>query len=283
MKPKQSSLTAEGIAYLRLVESRKPEGVRLFNDPYARYFVSPLLYITAELFSPLARRRSPGVMEFLLARTKYIDDTLQTCLENGIRQLVVLGAGFDSRCYRFASAAQIRAFEVDHPATQARKLAGLRRIFGGRLPAHVTFVPVDFNTQSLQVRLLECGYDPALRTLFIWEGVTQYLQPEAVDATLAFIAQHSGPGSTVVFDYVYSHAVKTVSHSELRSMHRYQRLTGESIVFGIPEGTILNFMEQRGFCNGINVSQEDFKAYFPPGTPVAGDYAIVRAETKKDA
>ena len=92
--------------------------------------------------------------------------------------MVILGAGLDARAYRFEELKSIKVFEVDHPASQASKIEKVRRVFG-ELPAHVTYVAVDFNTQTLEKRLPECGYDETRRTLFIWQGVTQYLTPDS--------------------------------------------------------------------------------------------------------
>ncbi|MCL4561583.1 MAG: class I SAM-dependent methyltransferase [Chloroflexi bacterium] len=287
MKPSQSSLTAEGIAFARAFESRKPPGERVCFDPYARFFVSPWLGFISRLFMSYAQRRSPGVFDFLVVRARTIDDYLQACLEAGLEQLVILGAGFDSRPYRFDALKQgIKVFEVDHPATQRIKLEKLTKIFG-KLPPHVAYASVDFATQSLEQRLKESGYDPGLKTLFIWEGVTQYLPPAAIDATLAFIAENSAPGSSVIFDYLYTSTLSTEGkHKEIRSMRRYERLTGERITFGIPEGTIREFLEQRGFCQVVNAGPEELKKAYLTGPnekrKVASGYAIAHAMVPGD-
>ena len=188
-----------------------------------------------------AEWRGPGVLGWLVARERYIDDTLQASLQAGLEQLVILGAGYDSRPYRFealkSSAATIRVFEVDHPATQVDKQDRLVKIFG-QVPAHVVFVPVDFNTQSLPTRLSEMGYNPSLKTLFIWQGVSMYLQARAVDETLSFVETCSGTGSAIVFDYIYQSALDGLQkHGEVSNMRRYRFMTGEGLTFGIPRGT----------------------------------------------
>ncbi len=98
--------------------------------------------------------------------------SLQQCLEDGLQQLVILGAGYDSRAYRFEQLRQpewreqdrakgVRVFEVDHPATQQVKISKVRKVLG-ELPEHVTYVGIDFITQTLEKRLPECGYDEGL-------------------------------------------------------------------------------------------------------------------------
>ena len=282
MKQNQASLTAAGIAVVRAIESARPQGERICYDPYARRFAAPALYYLAKFFVDIgySEWRGPGVMGFLVSRARYFDDTLQTCLDGGLEQLVILGAGYDSRAYRFAGLREgVRVFEVDHPATQSVKIEKLKRILG-QVPAYVTYVPIDFTQATLEQRLCTSGYDDRRKTLFTWEGVTQYLTPAAVDETLAFVANHSGAGSSIVFDYMYTSLLDgTVRHGEVSGMRRYRGLTGEELVFGIPEGAIEEFLRQRGFDQVVNVDQAYFKrAYFT--TPrnqkrkVAAGYAI---------
>jgi len=280
VRKNRSSLTAAGIALARAVESEKPSDERICYDPYARQFVPGWMYLLFGFFikSGYAELRGPGVNGFLLARERYIDDVLQNFLDEGLRQLVILGAGYDSRPYRFVFPEGIKTFEVDHPDTQADKLEKVRRIFG-KIPEHVTYVSVDFNTQHLSERLLSSGYDPSLLSLFIWQGVTMYLIPEGVDATLAFVAQNSTPGSAIVFDYVYQAVLDGIQQqSEISNMRRYRFMTGEELTFGIPEGTLGRFLLSRGFQQVKDVTVEELKeAYFTgknANRKVVGGYGI---------
>lgn len=266
MRKSQSSLTATGITFARAVESEKPATERICYDPYARQMISPWFYHVLRFFIVIgyAERRGPGVMGYLAARDRYIDDALQDFLERGLQQLVILGAGFDSRAYRFEKLrSQVKIFEVDHPATQSTKLSRLQAIFG-EVPSWVTFVPVDFNTQSLEGRLLESGYDSGLKTLFIWQGVSMYLTAEAVDATLSFVQRSSAPGSAIIFDYIYQSVLEgQQKHGEVSGMRRYRFMTGEGLTFGIPEGKIGDFLTARGFRQFKDVDAEGLKkAYF---------------------
>ena len=136
--------------------------------------------------------------------------------------------------------------------------------------------------QTLAERLCASGYDEHRKTLFIWQGVTQYLTPEAVDDTLAFVAGHSGLGSSIIFDYMDATLLAGAPrHGEVSNMRRYRRLSGEGLVFGIPIGGIQAFLEARGFTqvqNADHVALE--KAYFSAGSRprrVADGYAIVSA------
>jgi methyltransferase (TIGR00027 family) len=279
MRKNQTSLTAAGIAIMRAVESEKPIDERICYDPYARRLISAWMYHIFGFFikTGYAEWRGPGVNGFLAARDRYIDDVLQQLLAEGLEQLVILGAGYDARAYRF-NLAGVKTFEVDHPATQPDKLAKLRAIFG-KVPEHVTYVPVDFNTQTLEGRLLESGNDPALKTLFIWQGVTMYLTDEAVDTTLEFVVNHSGTGSAIAFDYLYRELLDGVrTQNEVANMRRYRFMTGEGLTFGIPEGAAGAFLMARGFQQVKDVNAEHLKATYFTGKnasrKVAGGYGI---------
>lgn len=287
MNQNQASVSASGIALARAVESQKPAGERICYDPYARQFIGPLYWYVFRFFvvSGYAESRSPGVMGFLAARERYIDDCLEAALAEGIDQLVILGAGFDSRAYRIEGLQkQVRVFEVDHPATQAMKKQKVAQILGGQ-PAHVTYVPIDFDKEDLREHLAAGGYMEGAKTFFIWQGVTEYLTPAAVDATLAFVANYSGSGSQIVFDYMYTSVLDgTIQRGEISRMRRARRFTGEGLVYGIPEGTLKSFLEQRGFCDVKDTTREDLKeAYFVgpnQNREVAVGYAIASGKVK---
>ena len=281
MRQNQSSVTAAGIAIARAVESEKSANERICYDPYARRFVPAWMYRLLGFFikSGYAELRGPGVNGFLVARERYIDDVLKGFLEEGLQQLVILGAGYDSRPYRFDLQGAIKTFEVDHPVTQADKLEKVRRVFG-KIPEHVTYVPVDFDTQSLSERLLSSGYEPDLISLFIWQGVTMYLTPAGVDTTLAFVVNSAAPSSAIVFDYVYQAVLDgTKQNFEIRNMRRYRFLTGEGLTFGIPEGTVQEYLQARGFKQVKDITADELKAaYFygnNAGRKVVAGYGIV--------
>lgn len=283
MRRNQSSLTAAGIALVRAVESEKPAGERVCFDPYARRFVGAGLYYVMKFFTAIGypSRRSPGTWEFLAARDRYIDDYLEARLCEGLEQMVILGAGYDARAYRFeALKTGVKVFEVDHPATQAAKVRKVAAIFGAP-PGHVTYVAIDFDRESLADRLCACGYDERRKTLFIWQGVTQYLTAQAVEDTLAFVSGHSGPGSRIIFDYMDPALLAGATHhGEVSSMRRYRGLTGESLAFGIAIGSIQAFLEERGFTEVRNADHFTLeKAYYSGSRPrrVADGYAIASA------
>lgn len=138
----------------------------------------------------------------MIARTIFIDQIVKQELAAGIPQIVFLGAGYDSRAYRFSSElGSCRLYELDIATTQGRKKDLLAKA-GIVIPPQLTFVPIDFRSQSLAGTLEQAGFSPDLMTLFVWEGVMYYLPAPAVEATLDFIRSHAKTGSSVVFDYL---------------------------------------------------------------------------------
>jgi methyltransferase (TIGR00027 family) len=131
------------------------------------------------------------------ARTTFYDAALKRYLP-GVEQLVLLGAGLDTRSYRLPSDARVRCFEVDTPGTQAFKLEMLKK--AGIDTSRVTYVPADFLKDDWYEKLLAGGFDRDKPTLFLWESVTMYLDQSAVERTLRKIAG-TAPGSVVAFDY----------------------------------------------------------------------------------
>jgi len=285
MRRTQSSVTAQGIAAVRAVESTKPADQRICYDPLARQFIHPIYYLLIKLFAGYGERKAPGTMAFLLARTRYIDDYLETSLENGIDQLVILGAGLDTRAYRYEQQLErVKVFEVDHPATQKEKCNKLLEVFGG-LPQHVIYVPLDFNRETLG-KLFDFDYQKVLKTLFIWEGVTHYLTSEAVDSTLKFIRDNSPPGSTLIFDYVFKSALLATRRSgEITRIQRYARFTGELLTFGIDDNQVVEFLSQRGFGGIRHVTSDDLKRLYFSGTnkerTISSHYGIVHAVVER--
>jgi methyltransferase (TIGR00027 family) len=281
MKKSQTSVTAKGIALIRALEYERPAAERICSDPLARKFISPGFYLLGKLFAGYGERKGPGVAGFLTARCRYMDDFLRECLAGGIGQLVILGAGLDSRAYRFEELKKgVRVFEVDLPATQKAKTEKVKKVLGGA-PDHVTYVPIDFNTEGLG-KLRSAGYAPDKKTLFLWEGVTYYLDAGAVDQTLEFVAGNSAPGSSIVFDYMDPSALTAAKkRGEIERMARASRFTGEGLVFGIEPERIVEFLRVRGFDRIVNMTADDLRAKYFTGAnsvrTIAPIYAIASA------
>jgi methyltransferase (TIGR00027 family) len=154
----RASLTAEYMALFRAIESSRPAGSRLFYDPHAALFlggwrkwICKVAQYDAgrRLVERLLDRESPGARAAGIARTEWIDDKVTRALGTST-QLVLLGAGFDTRAFRLPAAQKVNTFEVDRPETSLEKQATLRTKIGA-LPKQVQFVNIDFNKQSFSM------------------------------------------------------------------------------------------------------------------------------------
>lgn len=264
------SKTAETIAMVRVGESKLPEDERICYDPYAIRFISrEVLEFVANnpekyrAFLAKSERLIPGACNSIIARVRYFDDIVKSSIGDGLEQLVILGAGYDTRAYRIEGLKNVRVFEVDQPATQKRKVEKIKEIFGS-LPSHVTYVSVDIGIDKLDQRLLESGYDRSQKTLFVMEGLIYYIPPGAVDETLSFIAHNSGRSSAIVFDYIPQSVVDGTCELEAgRNWQKGVTDVGEPLLSGIKDGEIETFLTQRGFSKIRNVISKDYKkAYF---------------------
>ncbi len=208
---------------------------RPLTDPAARAWV-------------LRHKLTPGTYEFMIARTAFFDRIVAEALHDNVAQVVFLGAGYDSRPYRFMHLIQdTRIFELDTRPTQQRKKQILHQA-GIPLPEQLTFVPIDFDDDDLKDTLVKAGFTPHQRTVYVWEGVTYYLSAEVVDGTLRFIRENSLPRSPLAFDYasLSRQALNDGSVQKLRNAMRSE-YASEPTRFGIREGELEGFLAQRGY------------------------------------
>jgi methyltransferase (TIGR00027 family) len=243
--------SAETMAFLRAVVAREESLMVRCEDPLAALFlgckhrllntigvqrvIKWLLHITA-----------PGSYGFAITRTRHFDEVLLRESRAGIEQLVLLGAGYDSRPYRFRNALmKVKIFEIDHPGTQARKRRILQRS-GEPAPTNLTYIPVDFNRQSLQAALAEHGFSLRTRTLFLWEGVSYYLPQRVVEEVLDFVGA-CAPGSSVVFDYALRRFINgDTSTYGGKQIARWLKKIGEPFLFGLDPSETTEFLRKRG-------------------------------------
>ena len=266
MNDKDPKKMALQIAGLRASETHLPEDERVFNDPYAEYFLPDEM---RESLKDLKQVRAaisqyeqmmPGVNGAIVARIRFIDEYLLESISTGLRQLVIIGAGYDTRAYRFEAVRDhLMVFEVDHPATQGVKVEKILEIFG-TLPDHVKYVPVVFGADRLDKKLIESGYNPSLKTLFIVEGLLMYIPPPAVDGLLSFVVNASGPGSAFVADYFNDSVIDGTSRlKEAQVLRTFVESEGSGLQFGIKEGKTEEYFKERGFLCVTNVTSASCK------------------------
>jgi methyltransferase (TIGR00027 family) len=197
---------------------------------------------------------------YVAARTRFYDDAVTRAIEEGITQVVVIAAGYDSRAWRLARPG-VRFFEVDHPATQTDKRQ--RAPEGGP-----TFVPVDFAVDSLRTRLTESGFTPEAPTIFTLEGLTVYLTEQQVRDLLQSLRELSAPASRIAVNFGLG--------TEPPSNHRNGRtapfrraalaLQGEPIVFRLPLAAARDFVASTGWTVSRLITTPDLIKHYLPDT-----------------
>jgi methyltransferase (TIGR00027 family) len=277
MRPGQASRTAQHNALFRALERRLPQP--LFDDPWARRFLRGRYRLAGALparaVARLIDRRWPGPRAAVCVRTRYFDDAIRQACADGLDQLVILGAGFDSRAHRLPGLERVRIFEVDHPATQAVKRTALARARG-----RVTYVSLDFLQGRLEDALAAASFAPGPRTLFLWEGVTNYLDARSVDATLRAIARL---GSGLLFTYVDRALLDGSAQFEggARSLAHVRGL-GEPFTFGLAPEALRAYLHERGLTllEDLSLADAAHLYYGPRRPPVSAYYHVVRARCR---
>jgi methyltransferase (TIGR00027 family) len=267
------SQMAEGIAMQRFAESSKGKDERICYDPYAVYFIRPEIIEFGKKHPEEAKelienteRFFPGLSSSIMARVRYFDDFVKKSIEAGMKQLVILGAGYDTRAYRIEELKEnVNIFEMDHPNTQGFKIEKIKEIFGST-PEKLVYVPVDFEKEKIGEKLIENGFISSKKTLFILEGLVMYIPPEAVADIFLFITENSAKGSTVIFDYYPKSVVDGTCKLEIgQNIRNHLIKIGEPLQFGINEEEMENFLKEFGFSSIENVTSEDYKKVYFQG------------------
>jgi len=211
-------------------------------------FAKVILNVPALRKAFMSKVAPSGIYEYVIARTKLFDEVFLDGLEKRVHQIVILGAGMDTRALRFTDKNHgTKVIELDIDKTQHPKMQILRRK-EVELPDELFFATIDFNNQSMRDVLQNAGYQRNKETLFLWEGVSMYLRSDAVDRTLAFIRESSQKGSRIVFDYIYASVLRRENkfYGEREIFNTVSR-TGEGWTFGIEEGEVEESLVERGF------------------------------------
>ncbi len=214
-----ASLSAVGAARGRAAHLLLDGEPKIFHDHLALQFsgadseasfrenINATLAEVAAKAGPDAAQKSFRVARAsMLMRSRYAEDALSLAIARGITHYVILGAGLDSFAWRRTDlAAAVKVFEIDHPASQQWKQQRLRELGIGR-PSNLTFLPIDFERETLVNGLREGGY-PLDKPAFVsWLGVTQYLTREAVFGTLKEVAALAS-GTEIAFTFIVPQAL----------------------------------------------------------------------------
>lgn len=247
MKDDAPSRTAAWVAAARQLAQLLPEDAQLVRDPYGAAFSYPRLRARIDRLRPLAETRM--VKQWILymqVRTRVIDDALCAWVAGGGRQLVLLGAGYDTRALRLPELRDVRVFEVDHPATQRHKQGTLAQL-GIESPS--TYVTWDFETRAMDDLpdvLEEAGLDRTRPVFTIWEGVTMYLTDAAIDASLRAIRAWSPAGSKLAMTYFTKARIEQPTLAT-RALKAIVATFGEPWRFGWVPDQLPAYLAARGF------------------------------------
>jgi methyltransferase (TIGR00027 family) len=262
--------TAEGSCAMRAAGALEDDPAIRCPDEMAAGFLGGLNVTTLAkhrttrgLLLRSARRLRPGAYTHEMVRTKFIDEIVLGEVAAGLDELILLGAGLDSRPYRLAEELQgVRVIEVDHPASQASKCARLRQLLGNE-PEHVTFVAIDFTRDDLDAALATAGHERSARTLFVWSGVSFYLPEEAVAEVLSWVVAHSSPRTSIVFDAFWAEAIDgSREYYGARELCRAAAARGEPFRWGIPEGRVDGTLSRYGLQARRTLTGEEGRAVY---------------------
>jgi methyltransferase (TIGR00027 family) len=266
MQDQKTSHTAQYIAFCRALETQEQPTRRLFNDPFAFALLSGSYKTLARLAHlPILGKLVHGGLDLgwpysrssAVVRTRAIDDLVRDAIRSGARQLVLLGAGLDSRGCRLDEAREIAVFEVDHPATQRVKRERLHAYLG-KMPMNIKYVAVDFEQDALEAKLIESGYNPAIQSVVVWEGVIDYLTESAVQSTLAVLTRLLTPSSLLIFTYTHKGALDgSKAFRGARRWRSLSRVGGEPFLFGFNPETLADALEPHRFLLESDASTEE--------------------------
>jgi methyltransferase (TIGR00027 family) len=261
--------TALGAAVCRLIEQYQSKGTRLFDDPVVKDMVGVPFKVMMHFASirnftiKQTDAFGEGIYGAQICRTRFIDDAVKIALSEGVGQLVILGAGFDTRPHRLSGMERVKVFEVDLPGVQNNKKKKLQKNLG-HLPENVTFIPFDFDTQILEAIFAGTAFDPSEIAVFIWEGVTQYLSEEAVRRTLSFVGK-SAAGSIIVFTYILKSIIER--RSDIPDANKMMDAVAKYApwIFGLDPSSIPSFIEPYHLTVTADVGNADYQeTYLKP-------------------
>jgi len=175
-----------------------------------------------------------NLVNFVLCRHRFMDDVVVAALADGAEQLLVLGAGYDTRVWRLSQALEGReVFEVDHPSTAARKQQCMARFSTEFPPERPRYVHIDFQQQRLDEVLDRAGFVRGKKTIVVWEGVSMYLSRPALHTTMDLLAELTGPGSRLVMDFWHMVDGPRARDEWLRLAPNLLSLVGEKITLSL--------------------------------------------------
>jgi methyltransferase (TIGR00027 family) len=272
MEEQTASSTAGIMLMHRAHEKTLPENDQIIIDPYAMHFLYGRIkkalnsFVGRFIVRFVMNNVYPGVNGAIIFRARFIDDVVNSCVKEGVEQIVILGAGYDTRAFRLdALKEKTIVFELDHPATQKIKKERVQTLFSA-LPDHVKYIPVDFEKDNIEKELLSNDYNPGKKTLFILEGLVMYLSSKKVEEILTLIKTKSAKGSFITLDYLPSSMIDgTIKLKEARNMIKLVLKTGEPFRFGLDRENAEKYFSDHGFEVLKNISASEHRDLYFKG------------------
>jgi methyltransferase (TIGR00027 family) len=265
--------TAFGPMVVVALEQSTPPAQRLVQDDLAARMLPPSgqLLVGACRWRVIGRfiltvslrvseQQARGIWGSILCRKRYADDQVTAALAAGIRQVVILGAGLDTKACRLVAPAGVAAFEVDQPANSTYKKHRLQQIYG-QMPTHVALVPADLETDDLAAALASHGFRLTAPTLFVWEAVTQYLTEAGVRMTFGVLAQ-AARGSRLIFTYVVKDFLDGTHRYGAERLYQANVITSHLWRFGIAPAHVVSLLQEYGWAEREQVGRAEYLAQY---------------------
>ena len=282
------SRTAEAVCFMRATDQKRPQAGRILDDPWARHFLGPTFkaLLAGWTSAPgAAVRHTPWMaarlVNFVLCRHRFMDDVVLTALAEGADQLLVLGAGYDTRIWRLGEAIGSRpVYEVDHPSTAARKQRCLQRHTAGFPADRPSYVHIDFQQQHLDDVLDKAGFARGKKTIVVWEGVSMYLSRPALGATMNVLRELCGPGSRLLMDFWHMVDGPGVRDEWLRFQPNLLSIVGEKITLSLHPDDAPALLQRSGWtAQDIATAPELERRYVRDGGTVYPPSYVLSAST----
>jgi methyltransferase (TIGR00027 family) len=263
MKQSSPSLAAYSVAIMRAAHQIL-DNPKVFEDPIALKIVGTQgdseIHSEERKFKTRLHSYLRGIV---VARSRFVEDELSLAIRRGIRQYVILGAGLDTFAYRNPySSNGLKVFEVDYPATQEWKVQQLNEA-KIPIPKTLTFVPVDFEDQSLADQLQKVGFRSDESSFFSWLGVTMYLARETIMATMEYVSSSTPSGSGIIFDYVVPPSSQNLlRRSVFRLIARRLARVGEPWVCFFDPDLLIKDLKAVGFTQVEDTGPEEINALY---------------------
>jgi len=249
---------------------------RTLNDIYAHYYAGQ---VGRDMVATMMHI-NPSIRKAIVLRARFMDDYSIKCLNDGFEQVVVLGAGYDSRFLRLNEFHQVKVFELDLYSTQIIKKTLTRRLMGS-LPDNVTYVSIDFSKDSIVNKLIDAGFNKAKKTLFIWEGVTLFLNEDIISENLSRLSD-LGTGNRITFDFIPSELIDDETEYEgNRKLVNLCASINEPLTFGCSPEKCREILAGTGFAKVDIMDMREANKIYSGTDRIEDSYYFVTAEVGK--